>query len=211
MPHLHLSESNLKCVYVATGFPENRSKFLIKIKDKAVDGDDDEEGLLQQDYVTVPGKEGTYKHKIQIHDKYQARPEALEDMCLAQFAISYDSNRASDTKKELEKEDVYGKSEQHKIISHNEDFEKELPTLVKLKNNMGIMRLRKEPAVIRIHKLKEDKNPHEFRYSQLLLFCPWRNEVDELYARDEVANQALYEDEKSNMNVFSQFSSCNWG
>ena len=178
MPHLHLSESNLKCVYVATGFPENRSKFLFKVKEKLIDHEDDPEGLLRQDLVTVPGKEGSYKQKIQIHDKYQARPEALKKMCLAQFAIYYDSHGAQDPKKDLEDTDVSGESVQHKIISHEERDERPLPNLIKLKNKLGIMRLRNIPAVIRIHKLKEDKNPHEFWYSQLLLYYPWEKESE---------------------------------
>ena len=104
MPHLHLSESNLKCVFVATGFPENRSKFLIKIKEKLIDEDDDEESMLNQGIVTVPGKEGTYKQKIPVHDKYASRPDELENMCLAQFAIYYDTHGAANTAK---KQDQY--------------------------------------------------------------------------------------------------------
>lgn len=33
-PELHLSHSNVKCLFVATGFPINRSKFLVRIKDE---------------------------------------------------------------------------------------------------------------------------------------------------------------------------------
>ena len=70
------------------------------------------------------------------------------------------------------------------------------------------MRLRKIPAVLRIHKLKEDKNPHEYFYSQLLLYRPWQSEK-ELYEDDLDACIKLY-DEKDlkelSKNVISQKS-----
>ena len=56
-----ISESNLKCIYLATGFPENRSKFLVKAKPKdklVTDEDEDEESMPRQGLVSVPGKEG---------------------------------------------------------------------------------------------------------------------------------------------------------
>ena len=185
MPHLHLSESNLKCVFVATGFPENRSKFLMKMKDKLIDEDDDEESMLKQGIVTVPGKEGTYKQKIPIHDKYASRPDELENMCLAQFAIYYDTHSAANTAKKQDEcnddQSAMDDSEEdkpHRIMSGNTCKETILPKLIRLKKNLGPMRLRKIPAVLRIHKLKEDKNPHEFYYSQLLLYRPWREETE---------------------------------
>ena len=41
------------------------------------------------------------------------------------------------------------------------------------------MKLRSFPLVLRMHKFKESKNPHEFFYSELLLYKHWRSE-DEL-------------------------------
>ena len=41
-PGLHLKESNISCLFVATGFPENRSKFFMKVPEKT-DGDVDKQ------------------------------------------------------------------------------------------------------------------------------------------------------------------------
>ena len=45
------------------------------------------------------------------------------------------------------------------------------------------MKLRKFDAVIRRHKFSTKKDPHEYFYSELLLFWPWRNE-SELFPDD---------------------------
>ena len=45
------------------------------------------------------------------------------------------------------------------------------------------MRLRGIPKVLRHHKFRPDADPHEFFYSQLLLFRPWRSE-EELFPKD---------------------------
>ena len=195
MPHLHLSESNLKCVYIAAGFPENRSKFLIKMKDKLTEGrnyeqaendeEEEQESAERHGLVSIPGKEGQFKHKVQIHEKYECRPDSLKNMCLTQFAMYYDTLPASkltnDTKKNLKDEETHGKSDKHKIIlgkiskeqadkGEIDEEETELPTHIKLQENLGYMRLRNIPAVPRFHKFKEDKDAHEFYYSQLFLY-----------------------------------------
>ena len=50
---------------------------------------------------------------------------------------------------------------------------------ITLQNDLGVMKLRSFPLVLRMHKFKESKNPHEFFYSELLLYKHWRSE-DEL-------------------------------
>ena len=45
------------------------------------------------------------------------------------------------------------------------------------------MRLRMFPAVLRMHRFKEEKDAHEFFFSELLLYKHWRSE-DELYPND---------------------------
>ena len=70
------------------------------------------------------------------------------------------------------------------------------------------MRLRKVPAVLRIHKLREDKDPHEYFYSQLLLYRPWQTE-DELHENDMNACVDLYcqmEEKDQRKNAGSQRS-----
>ena len=81
-----------------------------------------------------------------IHDRYIARPDELEDMCLADFAAKYSTGS----------DDASGKN------------------VITLKNNIGKMRLRQKEVVIRTHRYSE--NDFRYFYSRLLLSLPWRNE-----------------------------------
>ena len=66
-----------------------------------------------------------------------------------------------------------------------------LPDYIELENGK-IMRLRKFDAVVRRHKFKEEKEAHEFFYSELLLFWPWRDE-SELFPDDALKCAELYQ------------------
>ena len=84
-----------------TGFPQNRSTFYRKVKDNENEdeeydgqesGDDDDNGdeeLPTSKAVKIDGRSGKYIESISIIDRYKARPDHLNDMCLGQFAISY--------------------------------------------------------------------------------------------------------------------------
>ena len=111
-------------------------------------------------------------------------------MCIAQFTICYGSKHASDAAKKYEQEDAddedsgdeyLGRSNPPQIISGNlEHEENKLPKSILLAHNLGHMKLRNIPAVLRIHKLQED----DFFYSELLLYWPWRDESKELFQPD---------------------------
>ena len=77
-----------------------------------------------------------------IHDRYVARPDELEDMCLADFAAKYSTGS----------DEASGKN------------------VITLKNNIGKMRLRQKEVVIRTHRYSE--NDFRYFYSRLLpSFC----------------------------------------
>lgn len=193
LPQLHLSESDIKCVFVSTGFPWNRSTFLVKQgKDKLIEDEDeveqDEPTISRAKSIQLPGREGLFKMAVSVHDKYSARPRSIEHICLAQFATCYEMNRGG-KRKDLEDEaedndDSPYKSEGAKIVSWDPDLETPLPTIIKLDKALGIMKLRCQPAVLRQHKYKEDLDPHEYFYSQLVLYKPWRLEEEELCAHN---------------------------
>ena len=96
---------------VANGFPENRSTFFRKAVSKQnasvienPEGDEDtgvDENINNP--VTLTGREGKYQEIDTIHKKYSERPEALENMCLAQFATSYHSIKKSSDSIEWDK------------------------------------------------------------------------------------------------------------
>ena len=55
-----------------------------------------------------------------------------------------------------------------------------LPQYIELQDNLGFMRLRRHPIVIRIHNSKR-KEDYEQQYSELVLFAHWRNEAKEFH------------------------------
>ena len=79
-----------------------------------------------------------------IHDRYAARPNDLEELCLAAFATKY--NRAP--------KDAKGKN-----VIHLKD------------NSLGQMTKRTTDAVLCTHKFKDET--YQFYFSKLLLFLPW--------------------------------------
>ena len=54
--------------------------------------------------VTLAGREGKFQEVDTIHKKYSERPDALKDMCLAQFATSYHPTKTSADNIEWERE-----------------------------------------------------------------------------------------------------------
>ena len=94
-----LSDSDIKCTFVQTGFPQNRSRYLRRVVEKAGEDLDDEEGDIEEQivkatesaltHITIPGVKGKFVDPPSIHEKYASRPKSLEHLSLAQFVISY--------------------------------------------------------------------------------------------------------------------------
>ena len=207
VPSMKLKDSNIKCIFVSSGFPQNRSVFYRKVNDTPNDelhdyerddeGDDDcqdEDGSEDEENEElvsimppeqIEGREGNYQKAINVIDRYAARPKYLKDMCLAQFATSY-TYQSKSPKTAIYDED--GNSEK-KSLQKIFNCETNLPTHIALKDGLGKMRLRFEPAVLRIHTSKK-KEDHERHYSEMLLFSPWTDEENEL-PQDE--NECLAE------------------
>ena len=97
LPYLHLSESNIKCVFVPTGFEEDRSRFFLEVKnlgqERLVDDTEEKDGTWPDpsETISIPGFEGkSFKEATPLIEKYMKRPRYLEDMCFAQFVMSYE-------------------------------------------------------------------------------------------------------------------------
>ena len=84
-PELHLKESNIKAVFLPTGFPEHRSSFLKKVNSE------ERHQYSKDSLVTISGKDGEYVEKPSMISKYSRRPPKLEGMCLMEFAKVYDA------------------------------------------------------------------------------------------------------------------------
>ena len=94
------------------------------------------------------------------------RPKLLRDLCLAQFASSYDS--CSKPKQITFQEKC---SVQEGSLIHYQTGRK-LPKYIILENGV-YMRLRELPYVLRIHASKK-KQDHEEFYAELLFFTLFR-------------------------------------
>ena len=96
-PFMKLKDSNITCIFVATGFPENRSVFYKKVHDDDPEDEDmevpdgnesesDDEPEQQRPkkskYFKIEGRPGTYQQSITVIDRYIKRPVHLE-------AVSY--------------------------------------------------------------------------------------------------------------------------
>ena len=115
-------------------------------------------------------------------------------MVLAQFATSYVvANNISKDAKFDNKGCSTDLSDQ--TIFNTEVF---LPKHIILQENLGIMRLRRFPQVLRYHTSKR-KEGHEEQYSELFLFCHWRNEVVEFKRWTPKECIKVYEDRKQEL------------
>ena len=179
---LHLTASSVKSKFVATGFPENRSGFYKKVTGGDVDEDEDNENEDDDDEmewdvnfedncrtINIPGREGNFKKVSEIHVKYANRPDHLEKMCLAQFATTY--NYSTKPANVIFSEGVSGEKG---CLSFYGTKEK-VPKYIRLKKN-GYMQARNSPFIMRIHSSKK-KKADEGKYSELLLYFPWRSEA----------------------------------
>ena len=168
LPHLNLKDSNISTIFVTTGFPENRYNFLRYVKP---------EDVTDLTTVQIEGREGDYVWTETIHEKYCRRPETLESMCLAEFAINYTTvvNKPTNLPPDVS-------------LSAK-------PTSIRLKNG-GLMRLREQPCVLRLHDAKRKSENHECVYSECLLFLPWRDELSDLFRYNPVKSVELYNESK---------------
>ena len=141
--------------------------------------------------VKIVGREGDYQIATAVHDRYPARPNKLENMVLAQFAISYVVAYKIPKSTQFDNEgcstDLSDQTIYNTFIL--------LPNHITLKENMGILRLRTFPQVLRYH-LSKRKEGHEEHYSELLLFCSWRNEVGDFQRHDPKKCIEIYEKRK---------------
>ena len=202
LPSLHLVDGNITCIFVATGFPENRSCFFRKVSDENpveeedVDMDQEEERpSYQRKSCKIEGRVGTYEQSIGAIDRYIARPKELEKMCLAQFATHYTFMKSKPQKAEFNSDGVCKNVQPtNELKLFNSDIV--LPRYISLEHmELGFMRLRGFPAVMRIHSSKK-KEGHEKHYSEMVLFCHFRNEVEDFHRFDTGKCIKTYEEKR---------------
>ncbi|XP_078618327.1 uncharacterized protein LOC144885957 [Branchiostoma floridae x Branchiostoma japonicum] len=112
-------------------------------------------------------------------DRYASRPSELEEMSYAEFRATYNTSVGDPPDGEtdhipdvLDGPDDNERDDQDGIQRH--------PLVIKLRNNLGNMKRRRQYCIIRFHKEKKDA---EERYRNLLmLYYPWRDEEVDLKA-----------------------------
>ena len=152
---LPMRSSNIACKYIYTGKSEERLRVL-KPKHVIETMDPDDPNI----------------YSTGIIERYINRPNALLDLCYADFAANYVN--ASITK-DYEEDDIENYTTP---VSNTNDLETGNEKIIQLKNKLGKMRKRAQPIVIRYHKVSLLKDP-ELHYMTLLqLYMPWTNEND---------------------------------
>ena len=151
-------------------------------------------------------------------DQYCKRPKSMEKVSLAEFASHYDFFSVARYKQMfqeapvfpaplIEDEDLLDDDEYDKMydLSGVDQTEEEQEALskekfLKLLDGVGYVRKRKEDhaKILRYRRFEQTKHPIEFLREQLLLFLPWRNELNEI---ENVDYQSVYD---QNLEIISK-------
>ena len=171
---LPMRHSNVDVKYIATGLKKNRTRML-----------------KPQSVLEKMHPDDTNVYALSILDKYENRPDSLEDLCLADFVSNYESKKVKDLT--VESEDI----ESYTVPVSDFVHVPSNSNIVVLKNNLGEMRKRNRPCVIRFHKISKLKNPEEYYLRILQLYLPWRDEND--LKHDDGTYATKYEEVESDI------------
>ena len=204
---MKLKDSNIACIWLSTGFPENRYISFRKVseedseehEDDAFDEDDieKEEVVYNKNRVKIQNKQGLYQQATSTHDRYSDRPYCLEEICLAQFASAYTYTSRVPKSVEFEENGHGASTNRSNVKIFGTDVT--LPCYVRTSSSK-FFRLRRNPAVLRVHASKR-KEGHEQHFTELQLFYPWRDEVRDLLRNYPQACVELYESQKEAINI----------
>ena len=105
-----------------------------------------------------------------VIDRYAARLLVLQNICLAIFAVTYDVIQLS-TKTE-ETEDVNTEEKMQSTENDNSLMK------MKLQKGLGVIRKRKQEAILHARRYKIHAEQEKYYHSKLLLYYPWNHEDD---------------------------------
>lgn len=178
-----------EAVYRLMGFPVTKASRKVKFISTA--DRQHRDGLLKGNLDTVGDGESPFMNSS--IDYYESRPDSLEDLTLADFEAYYE---------------IVAKKDKFEECDDNFDDENEknntMPVLL-LKNNMGKIRKRLRPAIIRYYLNKRED--YEYVRGILLLFVPFRNEQKEISEQNVLKiYKHIIEDPERNENLELQLS-----
>merc|ERR1712121_436591 len=134
------------------------------------------DGLIKSNIEELDDKDDIFAYNI--IDYYQNRPDQLEDVSLASFAANYEYYKHNTNTIQIQDDNI-------EEDDNNEDEENITEQKLPLKNNMGYLKERKKKAIIRYFKGKYDDDIARIR-CVMLLFHPFRNEVEEVHNNDKI-------------------------
>ena len=105
-----------------------------------------------------------------VIDRYAPRPCALQNICLATFAVMYDVIHLST----MTGETLDVNTEEHMQNTENAHA----LTKMKLQKGLGVIRQRKQQAILHTRRYKIHTEPEKSYHSKLLLYYPWNEEDD---------------------------------
>ncbi|XP_058974718.1 uncharacterized protein LOC131800881 [Musca domestica] len=156
---MNLSQCSSAEVFINTFAPEKRVR-MIKSKQELQN--------LERDSTNI--------FKANILDHYIQRPDIFENMCLAYFGAYYSFSRQLKKSRHQEEEDDFFENDDTNLD--------QVGAPIRLKNNSGYVYKRKAPAIIRFPSFKLETNKEDYIRSLVMLYLPWRNEVDDLLQND---------------------------
>ena len=161
MPELWLRKTFPCIVFVNTGLPEERCRVA-----------------KSQEEIEALDDESTDIFMSNIIERYSDRPNIVDQLCLAEFAAYYykdykkDPDEFNDVQPNVLSDDLVESN-------HVSNCESIFPPLnIKLNNGQETMKRRKIKAVIRFHTPSRAKEPEKFYHHLLMLYFPWRKEID---------------------------------
>lgn len=123
-------------------------------------------------------------------DRYKTRPPELEAKCYADFVAEYDFQGKGRTNND----ENIAEDNNHQIEHIHDNDEEGEQTKIEIED--GILRKRKQRKVIRYCRFDFEKDPINFYRERLMLFKPWRNELEEL-ENDELDVANIYQQNKA--------------
>ena len=107
-------------------------------------------------------------YQTSLVDRYAARPDQLNGMCLAEFAANYTTHSGQELTEE-ETTDALPTAEDGNSDCRRCDS-------IKLQGDLGRMYKRRREAIIRFHRFNQEKEPSKVYRSKIMLYIPWRDE-----------------------------------
>ena len=88
-------------------------------------------------------------------------------MCLATFAVTYDVIQSA-----TKKEETDGGNDEEEEMQNTENDNS--VTGIKLQNGLGVIRKRKQEAILCTRRYKSHAEPEKYYHAKLLLYYPWK-------------------------------------